>query len=61
MTYALREARYLPAHALAAPIPRAIAFTALVALGLSKNPFHGPFHARAPAPRRPVYCAEKHQ
>jgi hypothetical protein len=32
------EARYMPAHALAAPIPRAIALTALAALGLSKNP-----------------------
>ena len=33
MTYALREARDLPAHALAAPIAREIALMALTALG----------------------------
>ena len=47
MTYALREARSRAAHTLAAPIPRIIALTALAALGLSKDPFHEPFHARA--------------
>ena len=46
MTYALRETRSLPAHALAAPIARQIAQMALAALGLSKDPFHDPFHAR---------------
>jgi hypothetical protein len=33
-------------HALAALIARVIALTALAALGLSKDPFHEPFHAR---------------
>jgi hypothetical protein len=42
MTYALRGARALTAHALAAPM----ALTALAALGLSTDPFHDPFHAR---------------
>ena len=46
MTYALREARSLALHALAAPITQEIALAALAALGLSKNPFHEPFHAR---------------
>src|SRR5215468_7987682 len=46
-TYALRGARPRAAHTLAAPIPRIIALTALAALGLSKDPFHEPFHARA--------------
>jgi hypothetical protein len=46
MTYALRGARSRPAHALAAPITRIIALTALAALGLSKDPFHEPFHTR---------------
>ena len=46
MTYALREARSLAPHALAALITREIALTALAALGLSKDPFHEPFHAR---------------
>jgi hypothetical protein len=46
MTYALREAGDLAAHALAAPIARKIALAALAALGLSKDPFHDPFHAR---------------
>ena len=40
MTYALREARSLALHALAAPIVREIALAALAALGLSKDPFH---------------------
>ena len=46
MTCALRGARAPAAHALAAPIARKIALTALAALGLSKDPFHEPFHAR---------------
>ena len=40
MTYALRETRSLPAHALAALIAQKVALTALAALGLSKDPFH---------------------
>jgi integrase len=52
-TDALREARALTAHALAALIAREIALMALAALGLSGDPFHGPFHAqrRSPAGR----------
>jgi hypothetical protein len=46
MTYALREACAVPAHALAAPITRAIARMALTALGLSGDPVHEPVHAR---------------
>jgi len=46
MTYALRVARDLTAQALAAQIAPIIAMTALVALGLSRDPFHEPFHAR---------------
>ena len=45
MTYALRGARALPAHALAAPIAQGIAPLALAALGLSTDPFHDPYHA----------------
>jgi hypothetical protein len=45
-TYALREARGLTVHALAAPIARIIALAALAALGLSGEPFHDSFHAR---------------
>ena len=52
MTYALREARFLPAHALAAAIAPAIALLALAVPGLYDHPFHDPFHAR----RRP--CVE---
>jgi hypothetical protein len=40
MTYALRGACALPAHALAAPIAPVIALTALAALGLSDDPVH---------------------
>ena len=40
MTYALRETRSLPAHALAAPIARVMARMALAALGLSGDPVH---------------------
>src|SRR5580704_7937011 len=44
MTYALRVACCLPAHALPAPIARIIALTAPMTLGLSGTPFHEPFH-----------------
>ena len=44
MTYALRVACCLPAHALPAPIARIIALTAPTTLGLSGRPFHEPFH-----------------
>jgi hypothetical protein len=44
MTYALRVACCLPAHALPAPIARIIALTAPMTLGLSGRPFHEPFH-----------------
>jgi hypothetical protein len=47
MTYALREACFLPAHALPAPIAQIIALTALTTLGLSGTPFHEPFHGGA--------------
>ena len=58
MTYALRGARSPAGHPLAAPIARIIALTAPGALGLSGDPFHEPFHARGPASRRPVHCAQ---
>ena len=45
MTYALRETRSLPPHALAAPIAQELALMAMAALGLSGDPFHDPFHA----------------
>ena len=48
MPYALREARCLPAQALAAPIARVIALTALTPLGLSGDPVHEPVHAPRP-------------
>ena len=44
--HALRETRSLAMDALAAPIAREIALTALAALGLSTDPFHDLFHAR---------------
>jgi hypothetical protein len=50
---ALRETRSLAVHALAALIARKIALTALAALGLSKDPFHEPFHAPRPYVRPP--------
>jgi hypothetical protein len=58
MTYALRGARSLTGHALAAPIAWIIALTALAALGLSGMPFHEPFHARGsyPATVRKPHC-----
>ena len=46
MAYALRGARAVAAHALAAPIARIIALTAPTTLGLSGTPFHEPFHGR---------------
>ena len=61
MTYALRETRSLPPHALAARIAREIAQMALTALGLSKDPFHEPFHARGLTSRRSVHCAHRHR
>jgi hypothetical protein len=57
LTCRLQEARSRAAHALAAPIARIMALTALAALGLSEDPFHEPFHARGLALRRPVHCA----
>jgi len=55
VTYALRVACCLPAHALPAPIARIIALTAPMTLGLSGTPFHEPFHGRGAADsgRRP--------
>ncbi len=50
MTYALRGARSQAAHALAAPMARAIALMALVALGSSSDPVHEPVHAEALCP-----------
>jgi predicted DNA-binding transcriptional regulator YafY len=57
MTYALREARAAPAHALAAPIARAIARMALAALGLSGDPVHEPVRVRDPASPASCYRA----
>ena len=57
MTYALREARASPAHALAAPIAREMARMALTALGLSLDPVHEPVHARGLASRASCYRA----
>ena len=57
MTYALRGVRAAAAHALAAPIARAIAQMALAALGLSGNPVHEPVHARDPASPASCCCA----
>ena len=51
MTYALRVACCLPAHALPAPIAREIARMALTTLGLPSDPVHEPVHAQDPA-----YC-----
>ena len=67
MTYALRETRSLPAHALAALIAQKIALT-LAALGLSKGPVPRPLPFVTPslftvrnvtaalAPRLPACC-----
>ena len=57
MTYALREACSRAAHALAAPIARAIAQMAPAALELSGDPVHEPVHARNPASPASCYCA----
>jgi hypothetical protein len=56
MTYALRGACALPAYALAAPIARVIALTALAALGLSDDPVHEPVHALGPRPIILLLC-----
>jgi len=45
LTCRLQEVRPHAPHALAAPMARAIALTALAALGLSRAPFHETFHA----------------
>ena len=52
-----RRARALAAHVLAAPIARAIALTALTALGLSGDPVHEPVHAEPLRPRPSCCCA----
>jgi len=57
MTYALREARAVAAHALPAPIARAMARMALAALGLSGDPVHEPVHARDTQHPTSCYCA----
>ena len=57
MTYALREARSLARHALAALIAPNIALTAHAALGLSGDPVHETVHARGPASPGSCYCA----
>jgi hypothetical protein len=57
MTYALRGACALPAHALAAPIARVIALMALTALGLSGDPVHEPVHAPRPCVLASCYCS----
>jgi hypothetical protein len=44
----------LATYALAAPIARGIALTALTALGLSSDPVHEPVHARGLAPPHPA-------
>src|SRR5580700_3509177 len=46
-TYALREACDPAPNALAAPIARVIALTALAALGVSGDPVHESVHAKA--------------
>ena len=48
ITYALRGTRAVATHALAAPIARVTALTALTTLGLCRDPFHEPFHAPRP-------------
>jgi hypothetical protein len=54
MTYALRGACSLAAHALAALMAPNIALMAPAALGLSGDPVHEPVHARDPASYRPA-------
>jgi hypothetical protein len=56
MTYALRGARSLSTHALAAPIARVIARMALTALGLSGDPVHEPVHVQDPASPHLLLC-----
>ena len=57
MTYALREACYLAAHAVAAQIAPVIALMAPAALGLSGDPVHEPVHERSPCVPSSCYCA----
>jgi hypothetical protein len=57
MTYALRGAWFLGAHALAARIAPIFAMKALAALGLSDDAFHEPFHARGLGVPSSCYCA----
>jgi hypothetical protein len=57
MTYALRGARAVAAHALPAPITRAMARMALAALGLSGDPVHESVHARDTQRPASCYCA----
>jgi hypothetical protein len=45
LTCRLQESRPRALYALAAPMTHVIALTALTALGLSRAPFHEPFHA----------------
>ena len=57
MTYALRGGCSPATHPQAAPMAPIIALTALATLGLSKDPFHEPFHARGLASPGPGHCA----
>ena len=57
MTYALRGARAVAAHALAAPIARATARMALATLALSGGPVHDPVHVREAPSLASCYCA----
>jgi hypothetical protein len=57
LTCRLQEVRLHAPNALAAPMTRGIALTALAALGLSGAPFHEPFHARGPFGPSSCYCA----
>ena len=54
MAYGLRGARAAAAHALAAPIARAIAPMAFAAPGLPGDPVHEPVHVRDPVSRHPA-------
>ena len=54
MTYALRGERSRAAHALAAPIARAVASIALATLGLSGDPVHEPVHDRGAGSYHPT-------
>jgi hypothetical protein len=56
MTYALREACSLAAHALAALMAPVIALMAPAALGLSGEPVHEPVHGPRPRVRPHTVC-----